>query len=521
MQLPLRYISSPDKLVGDIASTVAPNSWVAKNFDNTYEDRMQHREVMANPKYSATQKLGSSWSEGAGMANTALAGELGGVAVMKGAGYVAPYVVKGVNNITKEIPTVANNLKSLYYDKAPWTWKPNPNNYYRASRTPSIFSDIEDTNLIRAVSEKTPKGEIKLLTKKFPESDTYWAKGTPLDGLYSSRNQNYGRYVVEASDEVPFVHAVNQRTKQIGFRDNPDINYNPTHTKEMYVKPRASYGYDELGKLTPSKGSPLVYNDKQFKALQPHWFYGYKEIKLNPKSKATKNKQGGELNKKNKMMNIEKLKSKISSFQEGGIVNPRARVKIIEDDVFETPLQSRSVSSVEAPKVELKPRVESVAPKTFAQAFNEASKAGKKSFMWKDKNGKPYEVAVKFKEKSEPEKSKSEPAKPKSEPVKLKEKSSKAAEPVEEVVVEEVINQFIPDPFFKSSYAPTINTSGMIRRPMTPEGRLNAQVERNKAVEAANKRKAALVKAGTPAVMEDMKARREAHTAKLRSLFGL
>lgn len=101
LQLPLRYMTRPDKMIGDAATSISPNSWVAKNFDNTYKDRLQHREIMNNPKYSTKQKLGHSLSTGVGMANEALLGELAGYGVAKIASRVAPKIISPIKKIFK------------------------------------------------------------------------------------------------------------------------------------------------------------------------------------------------------------------------------------------------------------------------------------------------------------------------------------------------------------------------------------------------------------------------------------
>jgi hypothetical protein len=194
-----------------------------------------------------------------------------------------------VNTGAGKYLTTQTPLKNAYKIN-PWAFKPNPNNYYRMGEGKSFIDDVLETNKIRVYNENSyanlradgkisglrEDGKIVLKAKTFPEVDTYWAKGVPLDGRYAS--QNYGDYMIEASNEIPFIHAVNQRTKQKGFWDAPDVNYNNTHTIGNYVKPRQSYGYDIEGKIKSSIGTPLEYNPNLIKFYKQDWLKGYKPV---------------------------------------------------------------------------------------------------------------------------------------------------------------------------------------------------------------------------------------------------
>lgn len=211
----------------------------------------------------------------------------------------APLVKTGISG-AKALPTAARQAGRYVTTQTPLknTWKlnprafkPNPEAYYRMGEGKSFIDDVLQTNKIRAYNENSyanlraagkisglrEDGKIVLKAKAFPEADTYWAKGVPLDGRYAS--QNYGNYMIEASNEIPFIHAVNQRTKQKGFWDAPDVNYNISHTKGDYVKPRQSYDYNIEGKITPSIGTPLEYNPNLIKLYKQDWLRGYKEVK--------------------------------------------------------------------------------------------------------------------------------------------------------------------------------------------------------------------------------------------------
>jgi len=208
-----------------------------------------------------------------------------GIATVLGSPLKAPFQA-GLKQATTKTP-----LRNAY-KLNPWAFKPNPNNYYRMGKGKSFIDDVLQTNKIRAYNENSyanlraagkisglrEDGKIVLKAKTFPEADTYWAKGVPLDGRYAS--QNYGNYMIEASNEIPFIHAVNQRTRQKGFWDAPDVNYNSSHTKGNYVKPRQSYDYNIEGKIKPSIGTPLEYNPNLIKLYKQDWLRGYKPIEV-------------------------------------------------------------------------------------------------------------------------------------------------------------------------------------------------------------------------------------------------
>ena len=185
----------------------------------------------------------------------------------------------GLNKISD---VVGYQLKHQYYTKAPWTYKPNPNNYYRTGYGQEFLDDVVNSRQIRASSpvEDVTSGVISI-QKSFRPQDTYWSKGVPLDAKYSSYNQNYGTHVIEASNEIPFIKTVNQRLREKGFQDNPFNNYNAGHLEQQYVRPRDSYftELDELGNPIMGTGKPIEYNPQKIKLLKPDKFFGYKEYK--------------------------------------------------------------------------------------------------------------------------------------------------------------------------------------------------------------------------------------------------
>ena len=207
-------------------------------------------------------------------------------------GYYVGAFPKLVGKGLQQTGKLLNNSVKNAYKINPWAFKPNPKFYYRMGEGKKFIDDVLETNKIRVYNEDSyanlreagkisgirEDGKIVLKAKTFPEADTYWSKGVPLDGRYAP--QKYGDYMIEASNDIPFINAVNQKTKQRGFWDYPDINYNNTHAKGSYVKPRQSYDYDIDGNIKPSIGKPLEYNHDLIKLYEPHWLKGYKEIKV-------------------------------------------------------------------------------------------------------------------------------------------------------------------------------------------------------------------------------------------------
>ena len=195
--------------------------------------------------------------------------------------------------------------KSLYYNKAPWTFKPNPNSYYRAIPREAIDDAIE-TGVIRH-KPKSSKFLDLLELKNSPDPDvaskaaeefskltlterlnvgsmadpgqTYFLKGKPWTQKYSQRygQQDYGTYgdyFIEASDKVPFIPIKTKGRLPPEVMKNLEKNYNP-EIKGIAI-PKAN--------VLPEKVIPL---DENVKLYKPNWFYGFKEV---PKPKTIPNK---------------------------------------------------------------------------------------------------------------------------------------------------------------------------------------------------------------------------------------
>ena len=63
LQKPLRWLADPIKVVGDIVSSVAPKSLLAKDLPNTNEDAFEYRKKQLSPYTSDKEKLDSKLNE--------------------------------------------------------------------------------------------------------------------------------------------------------------------------------------------------------------------------------------------------------------------------------------------------------------------------------------------------------------------------------------------------------------------------------------------------------------------------
>lgn len=175
---------------------------------------------------------------------------------------IFPTINKMWNNPTAKTirKNILGKLKNTYYNKAPWTFKPNRNYYYR----------VGDKSLIDDVKKS---GVIKTDGVVFPEHETYFSKGVPLDGNYNSAGGIYGNFMIEVSDQTPFIgKSMGTITQQGLKRDLSNINYNfnSTHNLTEYVVPKQSF----------TQQQPLVFNKEQMSLYKPNWFFGYKKIQF-------------------------------------------------------------------------------------------------------------------------------------------------------------------------------------------------------------------------------------------------
>ena len=165
-------------------------------------------------------------------------------------------------------------LQSTYYNKAPWTFKPNPDSYYRAIPKEAIDDAIE-TGVIRhkpkRMSVEVAKGINFSRGSGSKEGQTYFLKGHPWTQKYSKRygkpeTGTYGDYIIEANDKIPFIPLKPKGRLITEVMENLEKNYNP-EIKGLAI-PKAN--------VLPEKVIPL---DENVKLYKPDWFRGFKEIK--------------------------------------------------------------------------------------------------------------------------------------------------------------------------------------------------------------------------------------------------
>ena len=165
-------------------------------------------------------------------------------------------------------------LQSTYYNKAPWTFKPNPDSYYRAIPK-EVIDDAIETGIIRhkpkRMSVEVVKGINFSRGSGSKEGQTYFLKGHPWTQKYSKRygkpeTGTYGDYFIEASDNVPFIPIKTKGRLIPEVMENLEKNYNP-EIKHLAI-PKAN--------VLPEKVIPL---DENVKLYKPDWFRGFKEIK--------------------------------------------------------------------------------------------------------------------------------------------------------------------------------------------------------------------------------------------------
>lgn len=99
LQKPLRWIADPVKVVGDLVSSVAPNSPLAKDLPNTNEETFEYRKKQLNPYISNKEKRNNTFNEAISLTNWALLNTLPVEAA-------ASYMIKSGRNLIKPISKV-------------------------------------------------------------------------------------------------------------------------------------------------------------------------------------------------------------------------------------------------------------------------------------------------------------------------------------------------------------------------------------------------------------------------------
>ena len=250
---------------------------VREDTDNTYVEKPRIEEPVERTVH------GVKWSEldfKTQLAN--MGNRVDGYPTEKGLEIVSPEfdIISGVRGLLNMGVTAGKalnipmKLQSTYYNKAPWTFKPNPDSYYRAIPKEAIDDAIE-TGIIRhkpkRMSVEVVKGINFSRGSGSKEGQTYFLKGHPWTQKYSKRygkpeTGTYGDYFIEASDNVPFIPIKTKGRLIPEVMENLEKNYNP-EIKGLAI-PKAN--------VLPEKVIPL---DENVKLYKPDWFRGFKEIK--------------------------------------------------------------------------------------------------------------------------------------------------------------------------------------------------------------------------------------------------
>ena len=250
---------------------------VRQETDNTYVEKPRIEEPIERTVH------GVKWSEldfKTQLAN--MGNRVDGYPTERGLEIVSPEfdIISGVRGLLNMGVTAGKalnipmKLQSTYYNKAPWTFKPNPDSYYRAIPKEAIDDAIE-TGIIRhkpkRMSVEVVKGINFSRGSGSKEGQTYFLKGHPWTQKYSKRygkpeTGTYGDYIIEANDKIPFIPLKPKGRLITEVMENLEKNYNP-EIKGLAI-PKAN--------VLPEKVIPL---DENVKLYKPDWLRGFKEIK--------------------------------------------------------------------------------------------------------------------------------------------------------------------------------------------------------------------------------------------------
>ena len=250
---------------------------IRQEADNTYVEKPRIEEPVERTVH------GVKWSEldfKTQLAN--MGNRVDGYPTERGLEIVSPEfdIISGVRGLLNMGVTAGKalnipmKLQSTYYNKAPWTFKPNPDSYYRAIPKEAIDDAIE-TGVIRhkpkRMSVEVVKGINFSRGSGSKEGQTYFLKGHPWTQKYSKRygkpeTGTYGDYIIEANDKIPFIPLKPKGRLITEVMENLEKNYNP-EIKGLAI-PKAN--------VLPEKVIPL---DENVKLYKPDWLRGFKEIK--------------------------------------------------------------------------------------------------------------------------------------------------------------------------------------------------------------------------------------------------
>lgn len=182
-------------------------------------------------------------------------------------------------------------IKHQYYNSnLSWITKPNKDNYFRTVRTKDALEDVIDTGIIRAKSKILKDYDpYAYLSKVFPNSAPYFAKGRPMNGKYNLTN--FGDYIIEVSNKHPFVGSVNMKVREPSFNrymfDAINADFNKHHSIDTWVVPKETLEYQDYFWRIGDTNKHISIDDVE-NFYVSDWFRGMKPI--NPKTYKPKEK---------------------------------------------------------------------------------------------------------------------------------------------------------------------------------------------------------------------------------------
>jgi len=116
-QKPLRWAADPVKVVGDLVSSFAPNSPLAKDLPNTNAETFEYRKKQLNPYISNKEKRNNTFNEAIPLTNLALLNILPVEAATGNMIKSGKNLIKPVSKVVDKVDDITENLKHLEYAK--------------------------------------------------------------------------------------------------------------------------------------------------------------------------------------------------------------------------------------------------------------------------------------------------------------------------------------------------------------------------------------------------------------------
>lgn len=173
-QKPLRWIADPVKGIGDIVSSVAPNSPLAKDLPNTNAETFEHRKKQLNPYISNKEKINNTINEAVPLTNWAL---LNTLPVEVAAGNM----IKSNKNLIKPISKVVDKTDDVvknspkFKSEIDWVkWNPDTPKYPELINE---YNDIEEFTKKAGTWMKNPDGSpFQGTPEQFIQQQSSWFK---------------------------------------------------------------------------------------------------------------------------------------------------------------------------------------------------------------------------------------------------------------------------------------------------------------------------------------------------------